>query len=139
MKNLFFTFIFLIFSSLLSNAIEEKAVPSSVDFDLIKENQTLKSPFKVKMKVFGLKVRPAGEDTKDSTSGHHHILINSGPIAKGEVIPADDKHIHYGKGQTEAEIKLPKGEYTLTLQFANGAHQSYGPELSKSIKIKVIE
>jgi hypothetical protein len=110
----------------------------SVDFDSIKENQTFKSPFKIKMKVNGLKIRPAGEDVKDTTTGHHHIIVNAGPVPAGQVIPADETHLHYGKGQTEAELKLAPGEYTLTLQFANGAHLSYGPEMSKSIKIKVV-
>ncbi len=55
----------------------------------------------------------------------------------GEVIPADDKHLHFGKGQSEAEVKLTPGPHTLTLQFADGAHRSYGPELSKTIKITV--
>jgi hypothetical protein len=110
----------------------------SVEFLSIKENQTFKSPFKIKMKVNGLKVRPAGEDVQDKKSGHHHIIINRGPIPEGQVIPADEKHIHFGKGQTEAELTLPPGDYSLTLQFANGAHISYGPELSKTIKIKVV-
>jgi hypothetical protein len=45
--------------------------------------------------------------------------------------------MHFGKGQTETEVKLPPGKYKLTMQFANGAHQSYGAGLSKSINITV--
>ena len=60
-----------------------------------------------------------------------------GPMKAGEMIPMDEKHLHFGKGQTETDVTLPPGQYTLTMQFANGAHQSYGPELSKSIKVTV--
>ena len=108
-----------------------------MDFDSIKEGQIFTSPFKIKMKVAGLKLRPAGEDSQDTTSGHHHLLINAGPSAAGQVIPADETHLQFGKAQTEAELNLKPGDYTLTLQFANGSHLSYGPELSKSIHIKV--
>jgi hypothetical protein len=44
----------------------------------------------------------------------------------GQVIPFDDKDLDFGKGQSEAEITLPPGRHTLTLQFADGGHRSYG-------------
>jgi hypothetical protein len=93
------------------------------------------SPFKVKFAVTGMEVKPAGDMT--ANTGHHHLLINSTPIKAGEVIPADEKHIHFGKGQTETEVTLPPGNYTLTMQFANGLHQAYGPGMNKEIKITV--
>ena len=127
--------IFMSFS--LQNSFALKPQPKAVDFDSINENQTFKSPFKVKMKVTGLKVRPAGEDVKDVQSGHHHLIINGAAIPAGQPVPADETHLHYGKGQSEAELTLSPGDYTLTLQFADGAHLSYGPELSKTVHIKV--
>ena len=54
-----------------------------------------------------------------------------------EVIPADDKHLHFGKGQTETMVKLPPGKHTLMLQFADGAHKSYGPGMSAKIEVTV--
>lgn len=33
----------------------------------------------------------------------------------------NSKRLHYGKGQTEAEVTLPPGEHKITLQFADGA------------------
>ena len=65
------------------------------------------------------------------------IAIIPGPITEGEAIPMDASHLHYGKGQTEADVTLPPGQYELTAQFANGAHQSYGPALSKTIHVTV--
>jgi hypothetical protein len=99
------------------------------------DGATVASPFKVKFGVEGMDVKPAGD--MSANTGHHHLLINADAIKAGEPVPFDDAHLHFGKGQTETEVKLPPGSYTLTLQFANGAHQSYGPGLSNSIKVTV--
>ena len=107
----------------------------SVDFVAPKDNAVVTSPFKVVFAVTGMQVVPAGE-LKPNT-GHHHLLINADSLPSGTPIPFDDTHIHFGKGQTEAEVKLPPGKYKLTMQFANGAHQSYGPQLAKSINVIV--
>jgi hypothetical protein len=96
---------------------------------------TVSSPFKVRFAVAGMSVKPAGDMT--ANTGHHHLLINTTPVKAGEVIPVDDKHLHFGKGQTETELTLPPGNYTLTMQFANGLHQAYGPGMNKEIKITV--
>ncbi|MBB5465689.1 hypothetical protein HDG32_001793 [Paraburkholderia sp. CI2] len=72
-----------------------------------------------------------------SGTGHHHLLIDGKPLPKGEVVPATDKSLHFGKGQTETDLTLPPGDHTLTLQFGDGAHRSYGPEMSKTITVHV--
>jgi hypothetical protein len=107
----------------------------SVSFVEPANGATVSSPFKVKFAVAGMDVKPAGDMT--ANTGHHHLLINAAPIKAGEVIPMDDKHIHFGKGQTETELTLPPGNYTLTMQFANGLHQAYGPGMNKEIKVTV--
>jgi len=111
------------------------AFAQSVSFVEPADGATVTSPFKVKFAVSGMDVKPAGDMT--AKTGHHHLLINTGPMKAGEMIPMDEKHLHFGKGQTETDVTLPPGQYTLTMQFANGAHQSYGPELAKSIKVTV--
>jgi hypothetical protein len=98
-------------------------------------NATVGTTFKVKFGVQGLQVAPAGDIV--ANSGHHHLLINLAPIAAGESIPFTEKHMHFGKGQTEAEVRLDPGVYKLTAQFANGAHQSYGQLLSNTITVTV--
>lgn len=113
-------------------------VKNGVDFITPKNNQTVKSPFKVKMKVSGMKIKNAGEPDNGQT-GHHHLLINGGWIEKGQLVPADETHLHFGKGQTETKLTLEPGEYNLILQFADGSHKSYGEEMSKTIHIKVIK
>lgn len=98
----------------------------------------VKNPVKVKFGLEGMTVRPAGEDPLDKTSGHHHLIIDGEPGALGTAVPADERHIHYGLGQTEAEVTLAPGKHTLTMQFADGAHLSYGPELSATITVEVL-
>jgi len=95
----------------------------------------IKGPVKVVMGLEGMKIQPAG-DVVEGT-GHHHLIINKGSISAGQVIPTDDDHKHFGKGQTETELELAPGEYKLTLQFADGLHRSYGETLSSTINIKV--
>ena len=96
---------------------------------------TVSSPFKVRFGIKGMTVAEAGEILPNS--GHHHLLINQAPIAKGESVPFSDQHLHFGKGQTETEVKLSPGVYRLTAQFANGAHQSYGAPMSRTITVTV--
>jgi hypothetical protein len=128
LQSLLFTGAFLFLSG---NA----AFAQSVEFVEPKNGATLTSPFKVVFAVKGMIVQPAGDMT--ANTGHHHLLINAENVSNGVVIPMDDTHKHYGKGQTETEVSLPPGKYKLTMQFANGAHQSYGSQLSKSIDVVV--
>lgn len=99
------------------------------------DGATVGTTFMVKFGATGVKVEPAGDIVPNS--GHHHLLINLDSIAAGESIPFTERHLHFGKGQTEAEVKLAPGHYTLTAQFANGAHQSFGKTMSHSIKVTV--
>lgn len=99
------------------------------------DGATVGTTFQLKFGIKGMEVAPAGEVL--ANSGHHHLLINLNSIAAGDSIPFTEKHMHFGKGQTEAEVKLAPGTYTLTAQFANGAHQSYGNPMSHSIKVTV--
>lgn len=120
---------------LASALVSAGAAAQSVSFAEPADGATVSSPFKVKFAVSGMDVKPAGDMT-DKT-GHHHLIINGDSLKAGESIPFDEKHMHFGKGQTETELKLPPGQYKLTMQFANGAHQSYGAPLSKTIHVTV--
>jgi hypothetical protein len=116
-------------------AVTAAASAQNVSFVEPADGATVTSPFKVKFGVSGMDVKPAGD--MSANTGHHHLLINAEPIKAGESVPFDATHLHFGKGQTETDVTLPPGVYTLTLQFANGAHQSYGPAGSKTIKVTV--
>jgi hypothetical protein len=106
-----------------------------VSFIEPKDGATVTNPVHVKFAVDGMKVAPAGTITEGT--GHHHLLIDGQPVPKGAVIPANDKSLHFGKGQSETEITLPPGDHTLTLQFGDGAHRSYGPAWSQTITVHV--
>ena len=101
------------------------------------DGATVKSPVKIRMGLAGMSVKPAG--TMEEGTGHHHVIIGPAGVEEGTVIPADETHIHFGLGQTEAEVELKPGEHKLTLQFADGAHTSYGEGLASTITITVEE
>ena len=122
-------------AALAMSGLASIALAQSVAFLEPADGATVGSPFKVRFAVDGMEVKPAGDIV--ANSGHHHLLINAEPIKAGESVPFDATHLHFGKGQTETEVKLPPGQYTLTMQFANGAHQSYGAPMSKTIKVTV--
>jgi hypothetical protein len=107
----------------------------SVDFVEPRDGDTVPTTFTVKFKVTGMRVAPAGDMTEGT--GHHHLLIDARDIETGVVIPNDNQHKHFGKGQTESQVFLQPGRYRLTLQFADGAHRSYGEGLRKSINVTV--
>ena len=113
------------------------AIPdgAKVFFANLKDGQTVKSPFKVEMGVEGIGLDTAG--TIRQASGHHHILVNLDSLTAGTVIPMDSTHLHFGKAQQSAEVKLAPGKYKLTLQYADGIHRSYGARLSTSVNVTV--
>lgn len=125
----------------LSQTIEVEAVeparPVKLWFVEPADGAKVKSPVKMKFGLEGYTVRPAMEDPKDHTSGHHHVVVDGKPLMTGQIVPSDDKNIHYGKGQTEGELKLEPGKHTLTLQLADGAHRSYGANASATITVEV--
>jgi hypothetical protein len=101
------------------------------------DNPVVSSEFKVKMGVKGYELAPAAAGLQEGT-GHHHLIID-GPafIEKGQEIPFDETHLHFGKAQKEGVLNLSPGEHTLTLQFADAKHRSFGKKFAKSIKVTV--
>ncbi len=108
---------------------------SGVYFVNIKDGEKVHSPLFVEMGVKGMEVEPAGKI--DEGKGHHHIIIDDSYVEKGQMVPKDETHLHFGKGQTSDTLILSPGKHTLTLQFANGLHQSYGKDWSKTITVEV--
>lgn len=118
-----------------ATGISDAAAAARVAFLEPADGATVGRKFKVRMDVEGYEIGPLGDLTKGK--GHHHIVVNGTWIKDGEVVPTDEKHIHFGKGQTETELELKPGKYSLTLQFADGAHRSYGKSLSQTISVTV--
>jgi hypothetical protein len=90
---------------------------------------------KVQMGAENVAIKPAG--AIEAGSGHHHVLIDVEPMAAGTVVQKDDTHLHFGKGETEAMIRVPAGTHKLTLQLADGIHRSYGEKLAQTITVTV--
>jgi len=114
------------------------AIPAGakVYFKNLKDGASVKSPLKVQFGVDGIKLDTAGPIV--AGSGHHHLLIDAeDSLEAGSVVKKDSTHLHFGKAQTETEIKLAPGKHKLTLQYADGIHRSYGGQLSKSISVTV--
>jgi hypothetical protein len=65
-------------------------------------------------------VAPAGVDKKDT--GHHHLLIDVDLPSMNEPIPNDRNHLHFGGGQTEADIDLSCGTHEVRLLMGDKNH-----------------
>jgi len=117
------------------------AIPAGakVYFKNLKDGQTVSSPLKLEFGVDKMTVAKKSPDGQIAEGiGHHHLLIDSGDsIPSGTVIPDDSTHIHYGGGQTEATVNLTPGKHTLTLQFGDAIHRSYGGALASTITVDV--
>ena len=109
-----------------------------VFFENLKDGQEVNSPLTIKMGVKGMEVEPANNGINEN-KGHHHLLIDTmGFIAPGTMVPmVENRIIHFGGGELEHTIELSPGEHSISLQFANGIHSSYGSRMSKTIKVSV--
>ena len=102
------------------------------------DGETVTSPVTVEFGIDGYDVAPAG--TYEPNTGHHHLLIDTGLPALDQPIPADDNHVHFGKGQTSTTLELAPGEHTLQLLLGDGNHVPHGePLVSEVITITVAE
>ncbi|MGV8890906.1 MAG: DUF4399 domain-containing protein [Pseudomonas sp.] len=101
------------------------------------DGATVPQEFKVKFGVKDISLAPAGDVTKHT--GHHHLLIDVKELpAAGQPIPTDANHMHFGKAQTEATIKLPPGKHTLQLELGDSGHLPFDPPIvSKKITVTV--
>ena len=116
--------------------LPDVAAGANVFFKNLKNGETVSSPVKVEMGVKNISVDSAG--AVKPNSGHFHILIDAeDSIPSGAVVAKDSAHLHYGNAQQEATLTLPAGKHKLTLQFADGAHRSYGNKLATSVTINV--
>ncbi len=119
-------------SAALSPTLAEDA---KVFFLEPKDGSTVASPVKAAFGLEGMTVAPAG--SMEPGTGHHHVLVDAEALPEGEVITVGPQNLHYGKGQTGAEIPLAPGKHKLTLQFGDGVHKSFGPKLSHTISVTV--
>jgi hypothetical protein len=101
------------------------------------DGATVKSPVKVKFGLVGMGVAPALVDWPNT--GHHHLMIDRDAVPPGSAIPNDATSVHFGGGQTEADVVLAPGKHTLMLQIGDHQHVPHLPSIeSPKITITVV-
>ena len=109
---------------------------AKVYFIAPKNGAKIKGPVKVVMGLSGMGIAPAGTDAADT--GHHHILVDADAPNVDMPLPVDDKHRHFGKGQTETTLDLPPGKHTLQLVLGDKNHIPHNPPvMSEKITVTV--
>jgi hypothetical protein len=116
-----------------------RATPgSAVYFINLKNGSTVPPKFTVHFGLRGMGVAPAGSDRENA--GHHHVLIDTPTPPLDQPIPNDFNHLHFGAGQTEAELTLAPGEHTLQLLLGDKNHVPHSPPvMSERITVRVVE
>ena len=123
---------------LANELISKSPKDAKVYFINLKNGQTVNETFKVQFGLEGMGVAPAG--TSIEHTGHHHLLINvdASTIDFKRSLPATEQIKHFGKGQTETVLTLPKGKHTLQLLLGNYLHIPHDrPVMSEKITVIV--
>src|SRR6476660_9266171 len=111
---------------------------AAVHFIDLKDGQTVPPKVTIRFGLREMGVTPAGSDR--ANSGHHHLLIDTELPPLDQPIPNDFNHLHFGAGQTEAEVTLKPGTHTLQLLLGDKDHIPHNPPvMSPRIRVVVTE
>jgi hypothetical protein len=122
-------------------AAQDRSAPAAgaeVYFIAPHDGASVTGPVTVRFGLKGMGIAPAG--VKFDNTGHHHLLVDTdfSTLNLDAPLPATDKILHFGKGQTETVLTLSPGKHTLEIVFADYLHKSFDPPLhSKKITITV--
>ena len=126
-------------AALVTSAAAREPSPAGAELYFVspKDGAKVKSPVTVVFGLKGMGVAPAG--IKFDNTGHHHLLIDSEvPADLSQPLAANEKSVHFGKGQTETSLTLPPGKHTLQLVLGDSLHVPHEPAvISKKITIVV--
>ena len=125
-------------ASMATSAPAPAAMHAEVYLIAPKDGAHVHAPVTVRFGLKGMGIAPAG--VKFDNTGHHHLLVDTAlsDVKMDAPLPASDKILHFGKGQTETELKLAPGKHTLQLVFADYLHVPLSPAVtSKQITITV--
>jgi hypothetical protein len=90
----------------------------------------------IRFGLLNMGVAPAGFDKPNT--GHHHLLVDADLPPLDKPIPNDFNHLHFGAGQTEAQITLPLGKHRLRLLLGDANHVPHDPPVySEEIHVTV--
>lgn len=123
-----------------ASAGERTPAPADAEASILspEDGATVSSPVTVHFGLKGMGVAPAG--VKQDKTGHHHLLINTELTSEklNTPLPSDDRHRHFGGGQTQTTLELPPGEHTLQLVLGDWRHVPHDPPVtSERITITV--
>ncbi len=124
-------------STAQASAIKQSTSPSTANLYIIspQDGDTVKSTFTVSFGLQGMGVAPAGVERKHT--GHHHLLVDKDTLPAFNQ-PMGGEVIHFGNGQTQTTLTLPKGKHTLQLILGDHHHVPHQPAvISKKITITV--
>ncbi len=92
------------------------------------QGAVVSNPVRVQFGLSGMGVAPAGIDKPNT--GHHHLMIDVMKLPDlTQPLPSDERHRHFGAGQTEVELTLPPGEHRLQLIMGDKDHIPFSPPL----------
>jgi hypothetical protein len=128
----------LLASSAVAAGLPRSSAPAGAQLYFIspRDGATVSSPVTVRFGLRGMGIAPAGVAVENT--GHHHLLIDVDPPPLDLPVPSDPQHLHFGKGQTEAEIDLAPGTHRLQLLLGDHLHIPHEPPvISERITITV--
>jgi hypothetical protein len=140
MKGLSVFFVTLFLSPLATAELAPSPAPEGAEVYFISpgDGARLSGEFTVRFGLRKMGVAPAGV-MLDNT-GHHHLLIDIDidMLDMTQPLPASSQVIHFGMGQTETQLSLEPGTYSLRLLLGNHMHVPHDPPvLSETISVTV--
>jgi hypothetical protein len=122
-----------------ATAVAREPSPKGAEVYIVSpgDGATIKGPVTVVFGLKGMGIAPAG--IKFDATGHHHLLVDTdAPADLSQPLPANEKTLHFGKGQTQTTLTLPPGKHTLQLVLGDLLHVPHEPAvISKKITITV--
>jgi len=111
---------------------------AAVYFVDIKDGATLPPKPTIHFGLRNMGVAPAGLARENA--GHHHLIVDAPTPPLDKPIPNDFNNLHFGSGQTEAEVSLTPGKHTLQLILGDKDHIPHTPPvMSERINVTVAE
>jgi hypothetical protein len=102
----------------------------------LKDGDTLPARARIRFGVVNMEIAPAGDAR--ANSGHHHLLVDAALPPLDAPIPSDFNHLHFGKGQTEADLELSPGPHSLQLLLGDHEHVPHDPPvMSEVVHVRV--
>jgi hypothetical protein len=127
----------LLFSAITASPqdVTVRRMPSAsgakVYFLDVKDGATISPNVTIHFGISGMDLEPAG--TIMPNSGHHHLLIDAPLPPLDQPIPSDFNHLHFGKGQSEAQLSLSPGDHTLQLLLGDHQHVPHDPPVFSAV------